>query len=78
MRQDRMRNVLLAAIATLLFLQLGGRLIPSAQAFGKKQYRSIEILQPRDVQIALDRASAEGWEYVGSVDHILIFKRFSF
>jgi hypothetical protein len=78
MHHDRIRNILLGVIATLLFLNLGDRLIPAAHALGTKQYRSIEIVHSHEVQRVLDKASADGWEYVGSIEHVLIFRRFTF
>lgn len=78
MRQNRIRDVLLALIAALLFLNTADRLISPAQAFATKQYRSIEVTQAAEVQQVLNRAAAEGWEYVGSIDHVLIFRRIVF
>ena len=78
MRQDRIRNLLLAVIATLLLINFADRLVSPAHAFGRKQYRSIEVLHAEDVQKILDRATSDGWEYVGSIDHVLIFRRFVF
>lgn len=78
MRQDRIRNVLLALIAALLFLNVADRFVSPAQAFATKQYRSIEVMHAVEVQQVLNRAAAEGWEYVGSIDHVLIFRRIVF
>ena len=78
MRQDRIRNLLLALIAILLFLNLADRLVSPAQAFAAKQYRSIEVTHAQEVQFVLNKAVAEGWEYVGSIDHVLIFRRIVF
>lgn len=78
MRQERIRNLLLALIATLLFLNLADRIVRPAQAFATKQYRSIEVMQAAEVQQVLNKAVTEGWEYVGSIDHVLIFRRIVF
>lgn len=78
MRQERIRNLLLALIVTLLFLNLADRMVGPAQAFATKQYRSIEVMQVAEVQQVLNKAVAEGWEYVGSIDHVLIFRRIVF
>lgn len=78
MRQERIRNLLLALIVTLLFLNLADRMVGPAQAFATKQYRSIEVMQAAEVQQVLNKAVAEGWEYVGSIDHVLIFRRIVF
>ncbi len=78
MRQDRVRNVLLAIIAALLLLSVGDRLISPAHAFITKRYRCVEVMNALEVQKTLDQAAAEGWEYMGSIDHVLIFKRYFF
>jgi hypothetical protein len=78
MRQERIRNLLLALIVMLLFLNLADRMVGPAQAFATKQYRSIEVMQAAEVQQVLNKAVAEGWEYVGSIDHVLIFRRIVF
>jgi len=86
MHQNRIRNVLLAAVAALLFFSLGVLLSPPVHALGKTQYKAVGVVTeiehragvPGDashVQRVLDQQSAEGWEYVGSTDMVLIFKK---
>lgn len=78
MSHDRIRNLLLGIIATLLLLNMSDRLISPAAALVNKRYQCVEVTSALEVQRTMDRAAAEGWEYVGSIDHVLIFKRLFF
>jgi len=80
MKSNRIRNVLFAIFAGLLILNLGTSLLAPAYALGKTQYKAVgsEMSRKNDanaVQRVLDQMSAQGWEYVGSVDWVLIFKK---
>jgi hypothetical protein len=78
MRHDRIQNVLLAIIAAVLLLNVSDRLISPAHAVVNKRYQCVEVTTALEVQRTMDRAVADGWEYVGSIDHVLIFKRYFF
>jgi hypothetical protein len=53
---------------------------PSALQVGKTQYKAVAAMvdalnDANGVQRTLDQQSAQGWEYVGSVGVVLIFKK---
>lgn len=83
MLEKRTQNILLAIVATLLLLNLGAMLSPVAHAvpqITKPQYQAVRANMngghgdASAVQQVLDQKSAQGWEYVGSTEQVLIFK----
>jgi len=75
MYQNRITNTLLAVIATLLALNLVIMLSTPAHAMGKTQYKVVSFSMAEGAQQALEKQSSDGWEYVGSVTGLLIFKK---
>jgi hypothetical protein len=81
MNERRVVNRWLAVVALLLLLNLGvNAFSPSAQAQGKTQYRAVVGMMGSEVdadgvQQILNRQSTEGWQYVGSVARVMIFKK---
>ena len=79
MHEKRIRNILLAIVATLLLVNLGDMLSPAAHAIPKIQYKAVELgrseYDANAVQQALDQQSAQGWVYVDDHGGILIFKK---
>jgi hypothetical protein len=74
MLKNRITNSLLAIIATLLLFNLGVMLSQNAHAYGKTQYKVVEVYTNK-YQQTFDAMVADGWEYAGSAGPILIFKK---
>jgi hypothetical protein len=79
MQQNRTRNALLSVVAALLLFNLGVMLSRPVHALGKTQYKDVlgmeNVYDAVGAQRVLDQQSAEGWEYVGAANLVLIFKK---
>ena len=81
MRAFTVKNGLLGLTAILLAINLVVLTSRPAIALGKTEYKAVADAHPAglndaaSVQRICDQMSSQGWEYVGSVGMVMIFKK---